>query len=195
MPDKATLASLVGFFGTLAGTAGTLAAAWFIWKQAKLLRTQNQLQTLTQLYAAWDSARIRTLRSRWAEDELRSSRLAEDDRDLDSLELILEFLEEFAGLRVRGVLDDRLVWDTTIGWHAVRYFFYNDANGNIGRLRAKWLDRTLYQNLGVLWDTYRRVETNERGINEQELIKQVEETKPKFLAAEHNAYQSSHGSD
>lgn len=192
MPEKATITAMLGFYGTLAGTVGTVAAAWFIWSQANLLRTQNQLQALFQLNATWDSARMRSLRSRWAEDELRT-RLTDDDRDLNSLELILEFLEEFAGLKVRKVLDDDLVWDTTIGWHAARYFLYNKSNGNIGRLRTKWIDGTLYQNLDELWLAYVRVEVAQRNINEQELIKQIQESGRNFLEVERDAYRISKG--
>src|SRR5271156_390424 len=41
-------------FGTIAGTVATVAAAWFIWKQAKLLRTQNQLQTYAATFKTGD---------------------------------------------------------------------------------------------------------------------------------------------
>jgi hypothetical protein len=58
------------------------------------------------------------LRRRWAEDEAKT-RLGASDHDLDALEPILEFLEEFAGLHKRGVLDDSIVWDSNIGWHAI----------------------------------------------------------------------------
>src|SRR5216684_3688790 len=92
---------------------------------------------------------MRFLRSSWAEDELRD-RVTDDDRDFDTLEPLLEFLEEFASLRRQKILDDELVWDSTIGWHAARYYFYNFDNNNVGWLRSNWMDGTLYQNLEIL---------------------------------------------
>jgi hypothetical protein len=179
---------------SIVAVAAGLLTALFIWKQVRLLRTQNQLLALIQLSANWNSNGMSLLRYRWAEDELRAH-LADEDRNLDALEPILEFLEEFAGLRERRILDDELVWDSTIGWHAARYYFYNHDNGNVGRLRAQWQDATLCQNLAGLWRRYLKVETAERGINEQELIKQVRATRQKFLAAERNAYRPSESTD
>jgi hypothetical protein len=134
------------------------------------------------------------LRGRWAEDELRTH-LADEDRILDAAEPILEFLEEFAGLHKRRIPDDELVWDSTIGWHAARYYSYNLDNGNVARLRDQWQDATLYQNLAELWRGYLKVEAAERGINEQALTDQIRATRQKFLAAERNAYRPTKSPD
>jgi hypothetical protein len=109
--DLATIISIVAL-------VATIATAWYVRGQATLLRMQNELNALIQLNTFWDSEYIRTLRSRWAQDELRNH-LGDSDRDLFSLEPLLEFLEEFAGLHKRKVLGDELIWDSTIGWHAV----------------------------------------------------------------------------
>ena len=179
---------------SIVAVGASVATAWFVARQVILLRTQNQLQALIQLSATWNSSAMAMLRHRWAEDELRV-RLSESDRNLDALEPILEFLEEFAGLQKRQVLDDELVWDSTIGWHAARYYFYNYDNGNVGRLREQWQDGTLYQNLSDLWPRYLKVEAAQRGINEHQLTEQITETRPKFLAAELNAYRPSESTD
>jgi hypothetical protein len=175
---------------SIVAVVASIASALFIWIQARLLQAQNQLQALIQLGSTWNSETMRLQRSRWAEDELRT-RLADDSRNLDVLEPVLEFLEEFAGLLRSRVLDDKLVWDSTIGWHAARYYLYNQGNGNLARLRDKWQDATLYQNLSLLWQRYVEVEARERGIKEPELIMQIRETREKFLAAECNAYRLS----
>ena len=179
---------------SMAAFAVSVLTALFIWWQARELRKQNQLQAVIQLTALWDSVRMRSMRSQWAEDELKI-RLTEDDRDLICLEPLMEFLEEFASLRKQKVLNDELVWDSTIGWHATRYYIYNLENGNVGRLRSKWLDATLYENLETLWDGYLEVESRERGIDEGQLRKQILETKGDFLEAEHNARRFSESSD
>ena len=171
-----------------------MATAWFVWGQAGLLQTQNELNALIQLNAVWDSVYMRALRSRWAQDELRD-RLGDSDRDLISLEPLLEFLEEFAGLHERKILGDKLIWDSTIGWHAVRYYLYNQENGNIPHLKNQWADVTLYQNLPHLWESYLRIEAKHRGIGENELLKQIRETKQKFLDAERHAAGLSQSTD
>ncbi len=179
---------------SIVALVAAIATAWFVWIQANLLGTQNELSAVIQLNAVWNSEYMRALRSRWAEDEIRD-RLGDSDRDLISLEPLLEFLEEFAGLHKRKILGDELIWDSTIGWHAVRYYLYNQENGNIPRLKNQWADATLYQNLSRLWDSYLKPEAKQRGIDENELVKQVRETKQKFLDAERHAAGLSQSAD
>jgi hypothetical protein len=88
---------------SIAAMTATVATALFVWKQAGLLRIQNQLQALIQLNSAWDSTRMRFLRSSWAEDELRD-RLTDDDRDLDTLRPYWNFC------RNSRVCADRKFW-------------------------------------------------------------------------------------
>jgi hypothetical protein len=154
------------------------ATAFIILSQASLLKTQLQVQTLIDLAKEWDSTRMRELRSRWAKDE----------GDLAALEPILEFLEEFAGFKKRGVLNRDLLWDTTIGWHASRYYFYHQGNGNVAKLREQWKDHTLFQNLALeLWPDYVNKEVDERKaerMTREKLEQDLRATKMEFLKAE-----------
>jgi hypothetical protein len=111
-----------------------------------------------------------------------------------SLEPVLEFLEEFAGYWSRGVLDDELVWDSTIGWHAARYYFYNHDDGSIDSLKVKWGgDTTLYQNLAKLWESYLKEEMRNRtGLDRIKFEHEIRNTKESFLEAE--AYNAPAGS-
>ena len=150
---------------------GTVATAIIILLQARLLRQQNQVNALILLQQEWESPRLHSLRSRWGSAE----------NDLESLEPILEFLEEFAGFRKRKLLTDELVWDTTIGWHAARYYFYNRENGNIDKLRDDWKDRQIFQNLErELWRGYLEKEGRLEEIVKQEFL----DTKQRFLEGE-----------
>lgn len=173
----------------LAGTmVATLATAIIILKQASLLGEQNQVNVLVELQRDWESLRMHSLRSRWGANTA----------DLDALEPILEFLEEFAGFRKRGVLNDELVWDTTIGWHAVHYYFYNAENGNIEKLRERWLDQSLFQNLEKeLWPSYVGDESEQRATSEQKIKEEFSLTSQLFIDAEKkcNAYRLSQSSD
>jgi hypothetical protein len=162
------------------------ATAMFVWMQVRLVKLQNQSGSLISENLIWNSTRMCSLRFSWANDELRN-RLGSSDRNLDALEPILEFLEEFAVFHKRHLFDDELVWDSTIGWHATRYYIYNWENGNIASLREKWLDASLYESLGILWNRYLRVEARQRGITEGTLLAHVRDTKQKFLEAECNA--------
>jgi len=153
----------------------TLATALIILRQATLLGQQNQVNALIELQREWESPRMHFLRSRWAAETT----------DLGAVEPILEFLEEFAGFRKREVLNNELIWDTTIGWHAVHYYFYNDENGNIENLRSRWRDKSLFQNLEVvLWPAYIENECKERGMNEEGIKQELRETKSCFVEAE-----------
>lgn len=137
--------------------AGTIATAIIILVQARLLRQQNQqaadiakeqderaseiasrqnqLHALIELEKEWNSERILKLRSAWAANE----------GDIERLEPVLEFLEDFARFRSDKLLTDEAVWDTTLGWHAALYYFYNRENANIEKLRVKWEDDTFFQ--------------------------------------------------
>ena len=83
---------------------GALATALIILIQARQLRLQIQLSALIDLQREWESPRMRDLRTRWAKDS----------KQMDALEPILEFLEEFAGLRRRRVMSNKLIWDSTL---------------------------------------------------------------------------------
>lgn len=157
---------------------GTLLTAGIIYWQARLLRVQNQVQALLQFNLAWDSREMYALRAKWAANP----------SNLEIVEPVLEFLEEFAGLGARGIFKKALIWDSTIGWHAARYYFYNLENGVLPRLRAKWLDETLYQNLDRLWRHYQTVEQRERREDGKSLEEQLRQTKGKFLEDEKARY-------
>lgn len=165
-------------FWTMIATAGAAAAgvltAIIIWTQARLLVVQNQINALIQLQGQWESERMRSQRSRWARRP----------EDLLTLEPILEFLEEFAGFKKRGILTDDLIWDTTVGWHAARYYFYNLEN--IKNLRRKWEDCTLFRNLEKdLWPAYLKNEICQRSnTNRLTIAEEFERTKPHFLKGE-----------
>lgn len=131
---------------------GAFLTAIIIWWQAGLLRAQNQLHALIELQREWNSERMTKLRVVWAQDE----------SDIERLEPILEFLEDFARFRSDKLLTDEAVWDTTLGWHAALYYFYNQKNDNIGKLRTKWKDGTFFRNLEKLWPAYVQEEIKQR---------------------------------
>jgi hypothetical protein len=130
------------------------------------------------------------LRAAWAHHE------SDGVSEPEVTERLLEFLEELAGLAVRNVLSRKLVWDSTLGWHAVRYYSYNLENGNIGRARKTWRDRTLYQNLEQMYRLYAKEERRQRGIDEAALEEDLKQTRERFLRDEkcRGSHRLSHGS-
>ena len=112
------------------------------------------------------------LRSAWADNE----------GDIERLEPVLEFLEDFARFRSDKMLTDEVVWDTIVGWHAALYYFYN--RDNIQRLRAKWEDDFFFRNLVELWEAYMKEEIERRKITPEELERKLLKTKPDFMRAE-----------
>jgi len=71
---------------------GAFVTAYIIWSQAGLLRAQNELHAIIELQKEWNSERMLTLRSAWAVNE----------GDIERLEPILEFLEDFARFEAIG---------------------------------------------------------------------------------------------
>jgi hypothetical protein len=164
---------------TALAALGSIGTGVIIFWQARLLRIQNQINALLQLNSVWDSDAMLALRSFWAREP----------EQPDRAEQVLEFLEEFAGLGRRRILRKKLIWDSTIGWHAARYYFYNKENGNFDRLKAKWLDETLYQNLDRLWRDYVSVENRERRkTGRKSLEEQIRQTRQKFIIDEQKRY-------
>jgi hypothetical protein len=157
---------------------GTFATAFVIWWQVSLLRTQNQVQSLLKLNELWDSRRMLQLRSDWAKAS----------EEVDTSEPVLEFLEEFAGLKRRGVLDEDLIWESVLGWYAAHYYAYNRLNNNIDKIRNKWSDETLYRNLDELYLGYLNVESRSRSISTPSLEKQIEGRRDDFLKDEQYRY-------
>lgn len=174
--------------------AGTIATAIIILVQAGLLRRQNeqaakiakeqderiseiasrqnQLHALIELQKEWNSERMLRLRSAWAANE----------DDIERLEPVLEFLEDFARFRSDKMLTDEAIWDTTVGWHAALYYFYN--RNKVEKLRAKWKDDTFFGNLAGLWQAYVQEEVKRRKITNDDLEENLLETKPNFMKAE-----------
>lgn len=162
-------------FWTAIGSGATVLAVVTIWWQASLLRRQIKADALIEYEKTWRSDSMVHLRSSWASNE----------KDLDQLERILEYLEEFAGLQAQAVLDDRLVWDSTLGWHAARYYFYNQAS--IETLRVKWQDHSLFENLQKrFWPRYLKQEWERRGVTKDKLEEELRATKQIFMDAERN---------
>jgi len=160
------------------------ATATIIYVQAELLRDQNnqgrlqdQATLLIELENTWRSNYFLALRSRWAKNQQKG------EEDLEGLDLVVEFLEEFGVLRSLNLLDDNLIWDSPIGWHAARYYFYSLSD--IEKLRERWGgDPTLFGKLKSLWTGYLQVEQHERNLSPGQIEEELRETKDHFLKAE-----------
>jgi hypothetical protein len=169
---------------TLLLMVATAATATIIYVQAELLRDQNnqgrlqdQATVLIELENTWRSHYFLALRSRWAQKQQKG------EEDLEGLELVVEFLEEFAVLRNLNLLDDMLIWDSNIGWHAVHYYFYSLSD--IEKLRERWGgDTTLFDKLKNLWTGYLQVEQHERNMSPGQIEEELRETKDHFLKGE-----------
>jgi hypothetical protein len=87
----------------------------------------------------------------------------EDEGSLDNLEQVLELLEDFSTLAVDEVLREELVWESSLGWYASRYYHYSSSscfgNKSIDAVKEKWgicgePDPTYYKNLQKLYERY-----------------------------------------
>jgi len=122
----------------------TLLVGWItffiIWWQGSLLKQQIQFQTYLELEKEWNSNEMIKVREEIAKSKSDSSQLYK-------LETILEFLEKFSLFKKRNAMDMDFILSSSIGWYAVRYYYYNRENIEI--LRKRYLDDELYVELRV----------------------------------------------
>ena len=79
-----------------------------------------------------------------------------DEWDHSRLEAVLEFFEKLASLfKLAG--DMPFIYESTLGWYAVRYFLFAREHGQIEHLQNLWKD-DLYQDLKDLYAFYLRAE-------------------------------------
>ena len=124
--------------------AGSLAAAAVFW-QGFLIKRQLVFSTYLELDKEWNSNPM---------IEARQKVHAPDSAEWDDsrLETILEFFEKLASLfKVSG--DMSFIYESTLGWYAVRYFLFARAHCRIEHLENLWKD-TLYQDLKDLYAFY-----------------------------------------
>lgn len=151
-----------------------------IWWQGQQLRKQLELQTLTDLFKEWEN--MKEIRSEiWSV----SNPDTVDEKELDKVEGVLEYLEKIGSYYKNKVLSLDLIWDTAFGWYILRYYYYYQKA--IPRIREKWGDdNTLYTDIEDLYKDLSKRETQRRGINECKLNESLNLGKDKFKNMECN---------
>ncbi len=125
--------------------AGLLAAAAVAY-QGELIKRQIEVSTFLSLENEWNGKEMIKMREAAFNRE-------KNVFDVPKLEGILEFFEKVAGFHAAGYLDFDLIFDSTLGWYAVRYYFY--ARSVINELRSKvWKDTHLYEHLESLYQKW-----------------------------------------
>jgi len=105
-------------------------------------------------------------------------------------------MEDFSTLADAGVLDHKLVWESTFGWHASRYYYYGKNNNSIDAIRDKWglpnkPDITYYKMLERLYNQYKDNEQKERDLASDEIELGYRINKKMFIHSENaNLYSS-----
>lgn len=164
-----------------------LLTAFVIFTQLILLQNQMATQTLIEFSRAWNDPITASKRKEAvAALALPSDKIGEK---IDCVEGILEVLEDFSTFARREVVDKGLVWDSTLGWYAVRYFHYADQCGALKYARSRWcippnFDPTLYENLEWLYGEYLKREAHNREIDPESLKNEYDTTKQKFIESE-----------
>jgi hypothetical protein len=124
-----------------------LIAAGVIWWQGSLIKRQIAFSTYIEFDKEWNSRDMIETRIK--------VRDSQDRWDDSSLEGVLEFFEKLASFRLKGVLDSELIFDSTLGWYAARYWFF--SREEVKRLRGVWKDQ-VYGDLERLYDEYLTLE-------------------------------------
>ena len=119
-----------------------------VW-QGYVIKRQLAFSTYLDLDKEWNSkAMVEARQTVHAPDT--------DEWDNSRLEAILEFFEKLASLfKLAG--DMPFIYESTLGWYAVRYFLFAREHGQIERLQTLWKD-DLYEDLGDLYGFYLRAE-------------------------------------
>ncbi|MGA2937141.1 MAG: SET domain-containing protein-lysine N-methyltransferase [Syntrophobacteraceae bacterium] len=144
-----------------------LLAAFIVFTQIRTLQKQLQVNALMDYSKQWNSAEMRS-RRKAAMDIIAADKLSLETRNLDLLEQVLEPLEDFSTLAADGVLSKDLIWHSSLGWYASRYFIYSFDNGTIDAIRSKWAiapnepDDSYYEQLQCLYNQYLKKETKRR---------------------------------
>ena len=144
-------------------------AAIIVFFQIVSLQEQLQVQTLVEYSRQWSSSEMVDKRKS-AMNVLKFDDVTGIEVELEKLEQVLELLEDFSGLADDGVLDEDLVWESSLGWYASRYFFYSNRNKSIEAVRKKWgltdePDMTYYKKLETLYKRYLNNEAANRKID------------------------------
>lgn len=163
-----------------------LLAAIVVYFQIVSLKEQLQAQTLMEYSKQWSSSAM-VARRKAAMHLLKYDDVSRVGVDLEQLEKVLELLEDFSTLAE----DDKLIWDSSLGWYASRYFYYSYQNKSIKAIREKWgfqdePDETYYEKLEKLYDKYVDNEAKYRGIKIDEVKRGYLDDKKKFIHAEND---------
>ncbi len=168
-----------------------LLTAFVIFSQLVLLQDQVATQTLMEFTRQWNDPGTISQRKRVAAVlELESGEAARRG-DLDSVERVLEGLEDFSTFARRDVVDKDLVWDSALGWYAARYYHCVNQSGSLKNIRTRWCnppdsDSTLYCNLEWLYREYVSREARERKIKLERLKNEYDTKKQQFIDSEKN---------
>jgi len=174
-----------------------LIGALIIYFQLVAIQEQYKIQTLIDYSKQWNTDQMRKNRKN-AMKILVHKNVYGENVNLDYLEQVLELLEDFSTLVYKGVIDKKLVWDSSLGWYASRYYFFSYKNQSINAIRGKWCiesekDDTYYENLQTLYKNYldyevKEVEIKGRKLNKKEKREYLEkiylERKNEFIEAE-----------
>jgi hypothetical protein len=173
-----------------------LIGALIIYFQLVSIQEQYKIQTLIDYSKQWNADQMRKNRKN-AMKVLEHEDVSGENVNLDYLEQVLELLEDFSTLVYKGVIDKKLVWDSTLGWYASRYYFFSYKNKSIKAIRSNWCieseeDDTYYENLQALYENYLDYEVKEVEIkgrlNKKQKKEHLEKTylkrKNEFIEAE-----------
>jgi hypothetical protein len=172
-----------------------LLAVIVVYSQLISLRDQLQLQALMEYSKQWNSQEMKDKR-KTAMNILKLKPVPQDV-NIDPLEQVLELLEDFSSLANKKIIDQKLVWKSSLGWYASRYFYYSRENGSIEMIRSKWCsesqkDNTYYEELESLYDQYldnevnnvMKDKTNTSFGKRKKIVRAYRDTKDKFIQTE-----------
>jgi hypothetical protein len=154
---------------------GFVATGVVIW-QGYLIKRQLAFSTYLELDKEWNS------------EEMIDARQVvhapgTEEWDHSRLEGILEFFEKLASMFLLSA-DMPFIYQSTLGWYAVRYFLFARHHGQITYLRRLWKDDLLYADLQALYRFYIRREVYRGKKSQSDWEKDILTTEDKFWEQE-----------
>ena len=151
-----------------------LITADVIWWQGFLIKRQIAFSTFIEFDKEWNS--LLELRKHVREPD--------GSWDVSNLEGVLEFFEKIASFRIAGVIDFELIYNSTLGWYAARYWVFAREGDQIRQLREEIWKDFVYGDLEQFYKEFLDREVGPEEEKQKDWETKSKETEATFWAQE-----------
>jgi len=153
-----------------------LITADVIWWQGFLIKRQLAFSTFIEFDKEWNSPEVLEIRKQVREPN--------GSWDVSNLEGVLEFFEKLASFKIAGVVDFELIYNSTLGWYASRYWLFAREGDQIRRLREEIWKDFVYGDLEEFYKEFLNREVGREDEKQKNWETKQKETEATFWAQE-----------